>query len=191
MESLNLFQGPRVRLTAARAGDAAIVARWHEDAWFLRLMDARTARPQSEQQIQAWIDETEKSNHDFLLAVRLVETDELIGWIELNGILWNNGTTMLGIAVGDPARWDQGYGREAMELTLRYAFDELNLHRVGLTVFSYNLRAIALYEKLGFTYEGAQREFLHRGGQRHDMLTYGLLRREWEARATQPQATNP
>ena len=182
MDSTNLFQGQRVRLTATRAGDAAIVARWHEDAWFLRLMNARTARPQSEQQVQAWIDETEKSDHDFLLAVRLVETDELIGWIELNGILWNCGTTMLGIVIGDQARWDQGYGREATELALRYVFDELNLHRIGLTVFSYNQRAIALYEKLGFTYEGAQREFLHRGGQRHDMLYYGLLRREWAAR---------
>lgn len=183
MESINMFLGSRVRLTAPRAGDAATMSRWHEDGWFLRLINASTARPQSESQIQAWIDETDKSDHDIVLAVRLVDTDELIGWIELTGILWNCGTTMLGIAVGDSARWDQGYGREAMELTLRYAFDELNLHRVGLTVFSYNQRAVALYEKLGFTYEGAQREFLHRGGQRHDMYYYGLLRREWETRA--------
>ena len=59
-------------------------------------------------------------------------------------------------------------------------FDELNLHRVQLTVFDYNKRAIALYEKLGFQHEGTFREFLHRDGRRYDMHLYGLLRREWQ-----------
>ena len=34
----------------------------------------------------------------------------------------------------------------------------------------------------GFGSAGARREFLHRNGQRYDMLLYGMLRREWEAR---------
>ncbi len=69
-----------------------------------------------------------------------------------------------------------------MRLLLTFAFDELNLHRVQLTVFSYNRPAIALYEKLGFQREGTFREFLQRDGRRHDMFLYGLLRREWQAR---------
>jgi RimJ/RimL family protein N-acetyltransferase len=60
----------------------------------------------------------------------------------------------------------------------------MNLHRVGLTVFAYNERARALYEKMGFVHEGTQRERLHRDGERYDMLDYGILRREWEASAT-------
>ncbi|MEL7657044.1 MAG: GNAT family protein, partial [Bacillota bacterium] len=70
---------------------------------------------------------------------------------------------------------------EALRLLLRYAFDELNLYRVQLTVFSYNPGAIRLYEKLGFVREGVFREAVHRDGARHDMILYGLLRREWEA----------
>ena len=62
------------------------------------------------------------------------------------------------------------------------AFGELNLHRVQLTVFAYNERAIALYEKLGFVREGVYREFMACDGVRYDMYLYGLLRREWEAR---------
>ncbi|MCZ7546462.1 MAG: GNAT family N-acetyltransferase [Anaerolineae bacterium] len=80
-----------------------------------------------------------------------------------------------------PAQLGQGYGRAAIALALAFAFDELNLHRVQLTVFSYNTRAIALYEGLGFRREGVYREFLHRDGARHDMLLYGLLAREWRA----------
>ncbi len=50
-----------------------------------------------------------------------------------------------------------------------------------LTVFSYNTRAIALYEKLGFQREGVYREFIQRDGARYDMYLYGLLRCEWKA----------
>jgi len=76
----------------------------------------------------------------------------------------------------------QGYGYEAGGLALAFAFDELNLHRVTSTIFSYNERSIALFEKLGFRREGVFREFLQRDGRRHDVLLYGLLRPEWDAR---------
>jgi RimJ/RimL family protein N-acetyltransferase len=66
-----------------------------------------------------------------------------------------------------------------MALALDFAFRELNLHRVFLTVFSYNTAAMAMYEKLGFVHEGTHREHLQRDGQRFDMVLYGMLRREW------------
>jgi RimJ/RimL family protein N-acetyltransferase len=55
-------------------------------------------------------------------------------------------------------------------------------------VFSYNKRAIALYEKLGFQREGVYREFLQRDGKRFDMYLYGILRREWDARQQQSKS---
>ena len=66
---------------------------------------------------------------------------------------------------------------------LRYAFHELNLYRLQLTVFDYNERALALYRGLGFQHEGAMRQFLERDGERHDMYLMGLLRPEWQERA--------
>ena len=86
----------------------------------------------------------------------------------------------MGLGIGDQSNWGQGYGYEAAQLALAFAFHELNLHRVQVTVFSYNERSIALFEKLGFQREGVFRERLQRDGQRHDMLLYGLLRPEWE-----------
>ena len=182
MEFPNLFQSEHVKLTALRIGDAAVMARWHEDSWFVRLINADPARPQSESQIQTWIDEMLKREDAYLFAVRQAETDELIGWIEVDGILWNGGSAVLGIAFGDRSNWDRGYGTEAMELALRFVFDELNLHRLGLTVYGYNERATSDSMQKGFGSAGARREFLHRNGQRYDMLLYGMLRREWEAR---------
>jgi RimJ/RimL family protein N-acetyltransferase len=50
-------------------------------------------------------------------------------------------------------------------------------------VFSYNERAIVMYEKAGYRREGVFREFMQRDGQRYDMYLYGLPSEEWESNA--------
>jgi RimJ/RimL family protein N-acetyltransferase len=150
----------------------------------LRLFDAVAARPQSEAEIAGRLETWQRDENGFYFAIRTFDEkdDALIGLVELDGILWPHGVCGISIAIGERINWGQGYGREAGELALAFAFDELNLHRVTATIFSYNERSIALFEKLGFRREGAFREFLERDGERHDMLLYGLLRPEWEAR---------
>ncbi len=177
-----LLRGERVWLTALSRADVPVIARWEYDSEYLRLMDASPARPRSEDEIARWLESVSKSQHEFTFGIRLTDSDDLIGWAQLDGIDWVHGTSALGIGIGNRTFWDSGYGAEAMELLLRFAFDELNLHRIYLTVFSYNQRAIRLYEKLGFQLEGRHREHLQRDGQRYDMLLYGILNREWRER---------
>ena len=180
----NYLAGQRVRLTAMTAADAATLARWQGDAAFLRLLDAVPAAPRTEAQLAEWIAGAASASSGFLFGIRPLASDDLLGYIELDGILWNQGSSWLSIAIGEEAQRGQGIGSEALTLALRFAFDELNLRRLQLTVFSYNTRAIATYQRLGFTHEGAFREALLRDGQTHDMLLFGLLRREWEATRT-------
>ncbi len=178
----NLWNSPRMRLTAVTINDLPAIARWYEDAEFARMLDARPAHPQTEEVLTNWLEERSKATDAFVFAARRADSEELIGVIEFEGILWTHQVSWVCIAIGDRAHWGKGYGYEAMQLALKFAFDEINLHRVQLTVFSYNKRAIALYEKLGFQREGVYREFVHRDGQRDDLYLYGLLRREWEER---------
>lgn len=174
----DLLRGASVRLTALAADDLPTIAGWYQDAGFLRLFDARPAHPQSETELARWLEDRQKDSSAFLFGVRLLDRDELLGLVELDGIMWAHQSSWLSIAIG-PAHQRLGHGAEALGLALRFAFQELNLHRVQLTVFSYNQRAIALYEKLGFQREGVYREHLQRDGQRYDMYLYGLLRHEW------------
>jgi RimJ/RimL family protein N-acetyltransferase len=156
------------------------MTKWYQDGGFLRLLDAVAAYPRPKGELANWLSEANKSSHDILFAIRTLEEDRLLGYVELDGILWNQQVAHVSIAIGERAYWGRGYGADALRLALRFGFDELNLHRVGTTVFSYNTRALALYEKLGFQREGVLREFLHRDGKRYDMYWYGLLRHEWE-----------
>jgi RimJ/RimL family protein N-acetyltransferase len=66
-----------------------------------------------------------------------------------------------------------------MNVLLRFAFTEVNLRRVTLSVFEYNPRAIRSYEKAGFRHEGRVRKALNKEGRRWDVLFMGILRDEW------------
>jgi RimJ/RimL family protein N-acetyltransferase len=175
-----LMQGTKVQLTALTEGDMATMARWYQDGEFLRLFDSRPAYPKTEAELIKWLAELKKDRNTFAFAVRPLKDEELIGYLELDEVDWQHGVCGMGLGIGDRANWGKGYGYEAAQLALAYAFHELNLHRVQVTVFSYNERSIALFEKLGFRREGVFREHLQRDGQRYDMLLYGLLRHEWE-----------
>jgi RimJ/RimL family protein N-acetyltransferase len=176
-----LLKGQRVRLNALTENDVPAVARWDEDSRFLRLYDTRPARPRSEKEVARWLDKLRDQDCTVAFAIRPLDGDSLIGTLELDGIIWPHRVCGIAMAIGDRKHWGQGYGSEAAQLALSFAFDELNLHRVTATVFDYNRRSIALVEKLGFRHEGTFRQFLERDGERHDMLLYGLLRPEWRA----------
>ena len=76
----------------------------------------------------------------------------------------------------------QGYGTEAIEWCLEWAFDVAGMHRVGVRSFEWNYGARKLYEKLGFKQEGVTREQLYHSGRWWDDYQYGMLDREWRAR---------
>lgn len=178
----NLLRGEKVRLTAVASADLQTITRWWSDTDFLRLYNTAPAMPRNEDQLSRRFDLSDTHRDAYLFAVRLLDDDELLGLLELDGIDWPHRTTFLSIGIGEARYRHQGYGSEAICLALNFAFHELNLYRVCLTVFDYNTSAIALYERLGFVREGAYREHLERDGHRHDMFLYGLLRTEWTER---------
>ncbi len=187
----NPLAGKTVRLTAIEPGDIPALASWYRDAGFVRLWDATPAYPRTQKQIEDYITEQQKSPSAFTFAIRPVDSEAVIGTCDLDGIVWSLDVAWMSIGIGDPAWRGRGCGSDALDVLLRFAFGELNLRRVQLTVFSYNATAIHLYEKFGFQREGTYREFLQRDGQLYDMLLYGLLRREWEARNSAGGPTVP
>ncbi len=180
----DLLYGDLVHLTAEDpAALAEACSCWNADSEFLRLLDAKPANQLSARKITEWIQQDqEKEPQPFtLFAIRTIEGEHLIGWMDLEGTLFPHGEAFVGIGIGDRDYWGKGYGTDAMRVILRYAFQELNLRRVALDTFEYNPRAIRSYEKAGFVQEGAVREYLYREGKRWDLIFMGILREEWLA----------
>lgn len=72
----------------------------------------------------------------------------------------------------------KGVGTEVTRCVLRFAFEELGLHRVSLRVLAFNQRAIRCYLRCGFVEEGRERESAHIDGAWHDDVIMGILDRE-------------
>lgn len=78
--------------------------------------------------------------------------------------------------------WGQGFGREAVEALVRELFFTRDHHRLVIDPAADNLRAIRLYEAVGFRKVGVMREY-ERGpdGVFRDGVLLELLRSDYEA----------
>ncbi|PDY78981.1 GNAT family N-acetyltransferase [Bacillus cereus] len=177
--TINLFQDKTIKLSAVRETDAKEMAKWQEDSEYLRNVDTDLACPQSLHEISNDGLFKGRRSNSISFMLRTVQDERLIGFVAIHGIEWNNRTGLLAIGIGDANDRGKGYGREAIQLILKYAFYELNLHRIGLDVISYNKSAIALYKKMGFQMEGCMREAVQRDGKCFDRIIMGILRDEW------------
>jgi RimJ/RimL family protein N-acetyltransferase len=177
----DLFTGTLVRLAAVNPDETSkSAAKWGRDSEYRRLMDSDPPRLFSVKASREWMEkQLEKEPDTFWFAVRTLEDDRLLGEIDLAVTSWGSRDAFVGIGIGEREFWGKGYGTDAMNLTLRYAFIELNLRRVTLNVFEFNERAVRAYEKAGFHMEGRQRQAIIREGRRWDVLYMGILREEW------------
>jgi RimJ/RimL family protein N-acetyltransferase len=180
----DLLRGKLVRLSAVSPEDLSkLIVGWIHNSEYWRLIANGPSFPLSQEGVRKFIEKhLEKDDlRSCFFVIRTLDGDRDIGEIELDGISYVRGESYVGIGIGEPEYQGKGYGTDAMNIILRYAFTELNLHRVSLTVFEYNPRAIRSYEKCGFRMEGRSREAFQREDRRWDVLHMGVLREEWQA----------
>jgi len=180
-----LFEGKLVRLGPIdHEKDPGIVSSWTHDTGFMRMMYIDPARPLSAWQVKKKLEELEKSIEEDknIVHFRIRERgdDRLIGFAELLWISWTNGNGYIRLGIGASEDRRKGYGREALCLLLRYAFNELNLYRLTALIPEYNLPAQSLFKKFGFIEEVCRRQTLERDSRRWDLLQLGLLAEEWK-----------
>ena len=77
--------------------------------------------------------------------------------------------------------WNQGYCTEASKAISKYGFHELDLHRITATHIIRNPASGKIMEKIGMKKEGVLREHVIKWDKYEDVVSYGILRKEWEA----------
>ncbi|NRR04612.1 GNAT family N-acetyltransferase [Brevibacillus sp. RS1.1] len=174
-----LFQTERIYLRKMTGEDVDVYHTWRNDVEVMR-----TTNPSMD--VYTWEDTNSFVNQVILHAsssksymIVDSQTNRPIGITSLIQIDLKNRNAECIIDIGEKEYWGKGYGREALKLLLDYAFLEMNLHRVSLRVFSFNEKAIKLYDRLGFKQEGISRQFLFREGKWHDLVHMGILQEEY------------
>ena len=117
------------------------------------------------------------------MAVHEKATNRLIGTCAFSQLDADNGSALYHITIGEKDAWGHGYGTEATWLMLDHAFETLGLHRVALSVFEFNERAIRAYRRCGFVDRGP--------GARVDLARRPLVGRARDERARVGLAADP
>jgi RimJ/RimL family protein N-acetyltransferase len=165
----------KVLLRPIKLTDASRFVKWFNDPEVHKFLARRKLTLKEE---RAWIKSIPKVKDSLHFCIDTRDSLH-IGSVGLNNINRLDGYATFGIMIGDKHYWGQGYGREAMQLIIDYGFRHFKLHRIELEVYSYNLRGIKLYKRLGFKLEGRKRQRIKWGSRYYDALQMGLLRPEW------------
>jgi RimJ/RimL family protein N-acetyltransferase len=173
-----MITGTKVRLRAFREDDLKNSVAWLNNTAVTRFLNHM--RPWSLIEERAWLERIMR-NEDPSSVTFVIETPdgEYVGSVGLVHIDPKNRSAEAGIVIGRTEEWGRGLGTDAMKTLLRHAFEELNLHRVALRVYSFNERGLRSYRKLGFSEEGRLREALFRHGAWHDVILMAILQGEF------------
>lgn len=128
--------------------------------------------------IKQWYQSRNQQTDRLDLAIIEKETGELVGEVVFNDFDETAKNVNFRILIGEKGR-GKGLGTEATALFLRYGFELLNLHKVGLEVYSFNPRAEKVYRKNGFVLEGVRREDFLYNDQYIDTKVFGLLKKDY------------
>ena len=127
------------------------------------------------------IEESKKKPREgYELAIVLPPGKDVVGIVGLTNVHEFTGTAVMGYWLGQDY-WRKGYMFEAVREMLRFAFEDLKLRRVNISVYTQNKASKALIEKLGFRYEGTKikSDRVKSTGKIVDAHIYGMLKSEW------------
>lgn len=152
------LKGPRVTIRLLRKEDLDVMSAWEpfEDP-VDRLFDWPRRSPAEN---AFWFSELQRDKTRLYCAVDN-ESQTLIGRISLREIFGRH-SARLGIGFGRDYV-SQGYGTETLRLFLDHYFDKMGFDRIVLDVAAVNKRAIACYERCGFTYTGSHYQYAGQG----------------------------
>lgn len=112
--------------------------------------------------------------HKLLLEMHIWDGARLCGAVRLRDVDWQHRNAKIGYLLG---ACEQGRGVITRVLTtfLRWAFDELQMHRIELRCDPDNASSIAVAKRLGFTYEGIARGVERHGDRYDDVMIFARL----------------
>lgn len=108
--------------------------------------------------------------------VRKRENQEVIGYASLS-VNWITHVAKPLLFIVKPHR-GKGYGKQLMALLMHIAFQEVNVRKISIVVYSFNEQAIRLYKAVDFKEEGRVMGECYREGTYWDILYLGLFKDE-------------
>jgi ribosomal-protein-alanine N-acetyltransferase len=177
----NLLEGERVILRPLVASDAPAIYRHLQDKAIVR-WTSNIPWPYKKAHSVSFIKnskEMRKTMKGFNFGVVPKGETEVVGIVGLMKYDAANKKAELGYWLAKPY-WGRGIMTESAGLAVDFAFSKLKCHRVYVRAFKANIASNKIIQKLGFKFEGIDREADYRFGKWQDTVRYGLLRKEYK-----------
>ena len=168
--------GEKVYLSPVSMDDVEPFLRWVNDIEVSKYITI-SHRIYSEVLEKEAVEKMARSGNTFAIVDK--ETDKVIGNCAFLKENLLNRTVEIGIMIGEKDYWSRGYGADALRLLINFGFNVRNYHNICLRVVSFNERAIACYEKVGFKRQGVAREAVIHGNKKYDLIYMDILATEY------------
>ncbi|MCD2345474.1 GNAT family N-acetyltransferase [Clostridium guangxiense] len=173
-----MYYGKKVCLRAYKEEDIKLAAKYINDEEMMKYYEDEIPFP-----VTLWEKEklikSKGGIGEYNFAIEDRETRKYIGECNIQKVNLITRTALVGIMIGDREYWGQGYGTDAMRVLLKFIFQNMNMHKVKLRVFSFNERAIKSYEKCGFKVEGILKDEIFKDGKYYDEVLMAVFEKEF------------
>lgn len=179
-----MLTGKKIILRPLKIEDLETTNKWRNNLELIKLT-LGIRFPKTLEMDNDWFDHTlnDKSNRNIYFGIDELKKSEFIGIIQLTNIDWISKTCEFGIVIGNSSITGMGYGKEAMHLLFKYAFNIINLQKITLKVAGFNDKAISIYEKIGFVKEGTLEKHIFFDGIYSDICIYSLFKEQYKPMA--------
>jgi RimJ/RimL family protein N-acetyltransferase len=123
------------------------------------------------------VERLQKDEEGFIICKK--ENDQKIGYTLIMDKDLYNREASLAIVIGKKENRGKGFGEETMKMVLKHAFIDLNLESIYLGVYEYNVKAIKLYERVGFKHVGKRRHAKILGNKMYNEVIMDMVSEEY------------
>jgi tRNA (guanine37-N1)-methyltransferase len=150
-------------------------AEWFNDEEVMKYMSL--CPPLTRQDEEEYFEDAH--NNLFMLSLSICDkkTKEPIGNMSLEIDPNKPFSAKFGIVIGEKNCWGKGVCKEAVREMVRIGFEEMELEKITLDVFTKNIAAQKCYENCGFVRVGESKKFHKKGDTFHDSFLYEVVKK--------------
>jgi RimJ/RimL family protein N-acetyltransferase len=164
-----MLTGEKIILRPIMMEDWEETVKWRNDL-FIKSSTISHPFPVTAELEKNWYESHLKSKDSSYIPFTVISkgSGKVAGYFSLNNVNWISRNGFVSGAIGERQDQGQGMGREAVELLLKYAFENLNLHKIYAYVRT-DHPALKTWADLGAVTEGILKEHFFCQGIYHDV----------------------
>ena len=172
-----MIKGKDVGLRAVEKDDLILLRDWRNNPNFRKYF--REVRELSLTDQEAWFDMLHKSKHiNYMFVIVDLKANKVIGAAGLLYINWVIRSADFSFYIGDENKYigNDGVANEAAQLLIDYGFKSLNLHKVWMELYEFDVQKIEFFKNdFDFKQDGLLRDNCFEDGKYHNSFILSLL----------------